>query len=62
MRPEFLIKSNVALSPDTVALVDSTDAKIVHLFDAISGRALQNKIKHTAEIAQVRAWDTSHYV
>ena len=39
----------VALSPDTVVVVDSVEGKQMHILDASSGKEM-NKLMHTAEV------------
>jgi intraflagellar transport protein 80 len=52
LRPEYLTKDLVALSNDTLAVVDSVEPKNVVLLDATSGR--QNcKCTHSADILKV---------
>lgn len=45
LRSEYLTKDMVALSPDTVAIVDTVDAKNIQIMDATSGR-LTSKLVH----------------
>ena len=42
MRPETLTEQTVSLSPDTIAVRDATDEKAVHLFDASTGKPLND--------------------
>lgn len=52
MRPEYLTRDMVALSPDTVVIVDTVDSKHVHIMDTAAGRPL-GKVAHNVEIVQV---------
>ena len=52
LRPEYLTKDLVAISPDTVVIVDSVDAKNILILDANSGKPI-SKIAHTAEVSVV---------
>jgi intraflagellar transport protein 80 len=52
LRPEYLTKDMVALSPDTVAVIDSVDQKRIQILDASSGRII-TKITHSAEVVFV---------
>lgn len=52
MRPEYLTKDLVALSPDTVAIVDTVDAKQIQILDAQSGKPV-SKLTHSAEVVRV---------
>ena len=52
LRPEYLTKDLVAISPDTVVIVDSVDAKNIQILDANSGKPI-SKIAHTAEVSVV---------
>ena len=49
LRSEYLTKDLVAMSPDTVVVVDSVDSKVIHILDAGSGKEM-NKVTHTAEV------------
>ena len=42
MRPEMLTLHTVSVSPDTIAIRDAMDDKAVHLFDATSGKPLND--------------------
>ena len=42
MRPDMLTSATVSLSADTLAIRDQMDEKIVHLFDATSGKPLND--------------------
>lgn len=52
MRPEYLTKDQVALAPDTLAVVDASLPKILHIFDSNSGREL-GKLSHAVDITSV---------
>lgn len=52
LRPEYLTREMVALSPDTVVIVDSVDAKNVFTIDVNSGKIL-SKLVHSTEVAAV---------
>ena len=45
LRPDFVTRDKVALSPDTVVVVDSVDSKLLQILDTSSGRAL-SKLTH----------------
>ena len=55
MRPDTLTSNTVSLSPDTVAIRDQADEKLVHLFDASSGKPLNDgkPFAHRLEIAEI---------
>jgi len=52
LRPEYLTREMVALSPDTVVIVDSVDAKNIYTIDVSSGKIL-SKLSHSTEVASV---------
>eukprot|EP00607_Mallomonas_marina_P004382 CAMPEP_0182436838 /NCGR_PEP_ID=MMETSP1167-20130531/83886_1 /TAXON_ID=2988 /ORGANISM="Mallomonas Sp, Strain CCMP3275" /LENGTH=784 /DNA_ID=CAMNT_0024629435 /DNA_START=43 /DNA_END=2397 /DNA_ORIENTATION=+ len=52
LRPEYLTRDTVALSPDTVAVVDTVDSKNIHIMDAMNGR-VQGKLVHALEVVEV---------
>mmetsp|Transcript_32401 Transcript_32401/g.30905 ORF Transcript_32401/g.30905 Transcript_32401/m.30905 type:complete len:777 (-) Transcript_32401:82-2412(-) len=52
LRSEYLTRDLVALSPDTVIVVDSIDSKQIHILDASSGKEM-NKLTHSAEVVSV---------
>jgi intraflagellar transport protein 80 len=47
LRPDYLTKDMVALSPEYVAVVDSVDAKNIYVLDAVTGRQV-SKLTHTS--------------
>ena len=55
MRPDILTSATVSLSPDTIAIRDQSDEKLVHLFDASSGKSLNDgkPFAHRLEIAEI---------
>jgi intraflagellar transport protein 80 len=53
MRSEYITKDMVSLSPDTLAVVDSTDNKAIQIIDATTGRNV-SKITHSAEVTRVQ--------
>ena len=55
LRAEFLSSLSVSLAPDTVAVVDMLDKKIVRCFEASSGKPLSPSpvVKHKAEVNQI---------
>ena len=55
MRTDVLNQRTVSLTNDTIAVRDKTDEKQVHLFDATSGKALNDgkPWKHKNEIVEV---------
>ena len=56
MRPETLTEATVSLSPDTIAVRDTSDEKSVHLFDASTGKPLNDGkpfINRNQEIAEI---------
>jgi len=53
LRPEYLTKDMVALSADTLAVVDTVDSKCIQLMDSNSGRLL-SRLAHTMEVVCVR--------
>jgi intraflagellar transport protein 80 len=52
LRAEYLTQDMVALSPDTVVVVDSVDSKNVQILDATGGRAL-SRLTHSVEVLNV---------
>lgn len=53
MRTDYITKEMVTLSPDTLCVVDSTDAKIIQVIDTSVGKNI-NKLVHTAEVTHVQ--------
>ena len=53
LRVEFLNKRLVSLSPDVVAIVDTSNTKIVRVFDMSSGKPAATTIEHTLEIVEL---------
>ena len=49
LRAEYLTKDLVAISPDTVVVVDSVDCKVIHILDAGTGKEM-NKVTHSADV------------
>jgi len=49
LRPEYLSKDMISLSPDMVCIVDTVDKKLVHIMDPLSGR-LFSKLTHSCEV------------
>lgn len=43
----------MSLSPDLLAVIDSTDGKMIRLFDSNTGRALDSVVQHTMEVTEV---------
>ena len=50
----------MALSNDVVAIVDRSDAKIVHVFDALSGATLSEPVQHFMEVSTVALSQAGH--
>ena len=55
MRPEMLTALTVTISPDTIGIRDQVDEKSVHLFDASTGKPLNDgkPFTHKQEIAEI---------
>ncbi|XP_065841132.1 intraflagellar transport protein 80 homolog [Oscarella lobularis] len=55
LRPNVISSKCVSLSNDTLAVQDQKDEKIIHIFDALSGKEMgdSSKIKHHIEIIDV---------
>lgn len=53
MRTDYTTKEMVTLSPDTLCVVDSTDAKIIQVLDASIGKNI-NRLVHTAEVTHIQ--------
>lgn len=56
LRPETLSHSNISISPDTLAVVDHTDKKIIRLFDVMKRAPMGEsmaEIEHDTEITKV---------
>lgn len=53
MRTDYITKEMVTLSPDTLCVVDSNDAKIIQLIDASIGKNI-NRLTHNAEVTHVQ--------
>lgn len=52
LRHEYVTRDSLALSPDTIAVVDTVDAKIVQVLDATTGRML-GKLTHSTEVTSL---------
>ena len=52
LRYEYVTKDMVALSCDSVAIVDTVDLKTIQIFDTITGRLLM-KLTHTIDILNI---------
>ncbi len=52
-RTQLLKAGNISLSDDVVAVIDRTNPKLVHLFDATSGKALSDPVKHDLEVVEI---------
>lgn len=53
LRPEYLTRDMVSLSPDTLVVVDSVDSKNIQIMDSSSGRVI-GKLNHSpAEVVSV---------
>ena len=53
MRPELLNDQSVALSPDTLALIDRTNSKAVRFLDTSAGKPVGEEINHPLEVTHV---------
>ncbi|KAL7746502.1 hypothetical protein RI367_008152 [Sorochytrium milnesiophthora] len=54
MKPEALNDNSVALSADTLLVRDSTDEKLIYVFDVLSGKLFGDEpLRHTLEITCV---------
>ena len=53
LRAEALTRDNVALSPETVAILDRSDSKTIRCFDIATGK-MSGTITHKAEVEVVR--------
>lgn len=53
LNPARLSAASLSASPDLVAVVDSTDPRMVRLFDSASGRPLESCIQHSMEVTEV---------
>mmetsp|Transcript_5293 Transcript_5293/g.8626 ORF Transcript_5293/g.8626 Transcript_5293/m.8626 type:complete len:779 (+) Transcript_5293:121-2457(+) len=54
LRPEYLTRDMVSLSPDTLCVVDSVDGRNIQILDAASGR-IMGKLNHgAAEVVAVQ--------
>jgi len=61
LRSEYLTKDMVALSPDTIVIVDTVDNKSIQILDSLTGR-LVNKFTHSVDITTVRINQNSYGV
>ncbi len=52
LRPEFLTKDMISLSPDTLSVVDSVDPKNIQILDSVSGRN-GGRFVHSGEVVAV---------
>jgi len=52
LRPDYIMKDMVALSADTVCVVDSSDNCAIQILDAMTGRPIA-KLQHTCEVTYV---------
>jgi intraflagellar transport protein 80 len=55
LRVEFLNSGFLSLSTDIVAVVDTSNTKLVKLFDLMSGKPLSQNFEHNLEILEVAA-------
>jgi intraflagellar transport protein 80 len=53
LRPELFTAASVALSDDTLAVIDQKDAKRVHILDVTSGQPIGKPMVHTSEVVEV---------
>lgn len=53
LRPEALSGEALALAADSVAVIDSADARAVHVFETRTGRGLPGAFKHSCEVTEV---------
>lgn len=53
LRPEFLNKHTVSISPDCVAVLDRSDSKTVRCFDVQTGKSLAGSVTHKTEIVHI---------
>ena len=53
LRTEFLNSSCISLSPDVLAVVDSSDVRKVRFFNAMNGNPIGSDLTHTADIIDV---------
>lgn len=53
LRPEYLTRDMVSLSPDTLVVVDSVDAKNIQIIDASSGRIIGRLNHGASEVVSV---------
>eukprot|EP00357_Protocruzia_adherens_P036295 CAMPEP_0115012696 /NCGR_PEP_ID=MMETSP0216-20121206/24908_1 /TAXON_ID=223996 /ORGANISM="Protocruzia adherens, Strain Boccale" /LENGTH=748 /DNA_ID=CAMNT_0002381837 /DNA_START=628 /DNA_END=2874 /DNA_ORIENTATION=+ len=60
LRVEFLNQRTLTLSHDILAFVDTSNAKIIRLFDVVSGKPLPKTIEHSLEIVEMALNQTEH--
>lgn len=56
MRPEFLSREMVSISPDVLVVIDTVDAKVINILDVLSGRPTGingGRFVHTTDVSAV---------
>ena len=53
LRVEFLNNRSISLSSDVIAILDTSNAKIIRIFDIMSGKPLQKTIEHNCDIIEM---------
>ena len=53
LRVEFLNKRSISLSSDVIAILDTSNSKVIRIFDIVSGKALGTNIEHSCEIVEM---------
>lgn len=52
MIDDQLNKNKISVSPDVIAVIDSTNNKVLKMYDVMSGKPLGNQIEHKNEIIE----------
>lgn len=56
MRPEYLNREMVSISPDLMVVIDTVDSKVINIMDALTGRATgvnNGRFTHSTEVCAV---------
>ena len=53
LRAEFLNKRSISLSSDVVAILDTSNSKVIRIFDVVSGKATNVNVEHSCDIIEM---------
>jgi len=54
LRVEFLNKNSISISSDMIGIIDTTNSKIIRIFDILSGNANNINIENSNEIVAMQ--------